>query len=111
MMARACCLLSAVPDSAGVKEKTMTEKNETVTIELAGSIKMKLAEQISRRMIEFGKDPENLNGFELGFELPTGWPADKGVEVTVAQLTVLAHELKMQIEICDLNMSPMKKES
>jgi len=84
---------------------------ETVIVEMNGSDRIRLANQISDRMKELGYSRSGYAQIELGFELPLNWPAAEGCEITLAQLTVLAYKLKMRIIIADLNMAPATSEA
>lgn len=70
--------------------------------------KMKLALQISEQMrkLGFGGDTSKL---DLGFVLPEDWPADMKDQPTMAHLVVVAHKLKMNIIISDIDLYPDKK--
>ena len=78
---------------------------EMVTGVLDHSNRLKLYGQITGRMEQLGHNPVDYAALDLGFELPAGWPLDVNAQPTLAQLTVIAFKLKMNIEIADLNLS------
>ena len=85
----------------------MHEPNERVIIELSPEGRMRLSSQILRRMQEMGFKGFRYDALDLGFHLPTEWPDDPSIEITHAQLVVLAARLDMRLTIGDANFSPM----
>ncbi len=85
----------------------MPEANELIVIDLPPEARMRLSSQILLRMEEMGLKPFQYDALELGFHLPAEWPDDPGVEITLAQLVVLATKLKMRLTMADANLSPM----
>ncbi len=85
----------------------MSEPNERIVIELSPEGRMRLSSQILRRMKEMGFTSFRYDALDLGFHLPTEWPDDPAVEITHAQLVVLATKLNMRLTIADANLSPM----
>jgi hypothetical protein len=82
---------------------------ERVKIELTMEGRLRLANQITARLIELGYEQQEP-GYEvldLGFELDSIWPLEG--EILLSQLVVLAAKLNMQIIIGDINLSPMPK--
>ena len=78
---------------------------EIVTVALERNNRLKLQGQVTARMEQLGYKPVDFESLDLGFELPVGWPVDVNAQATLAQLTVIACKLKMNIEIADLNLS------
>lgn len=72
-----------------------------VKIELSTIGRIRLSEQIRVRMEALGYKAYDYHKLGLGFDLPITWPADKDSELTLAQLTVLAVKLKMNLFIND----------
>ena len=89
----------------------MPEPNEIVVIELSPEGRMRLSNQILRRMEDMGLLPFRYDALELGFHLPLGWPDDPKVEITLAQLAVLMNKLNMRLTIGELNAAPMPAKS
>lgn len=87
----------------------MPDKNEMVTIEMAGSDRLRLYGQITGRMERLEYNPCDYGALNLGFELPANWPEDKDAQPTMAQLVVVARKLKMRIVIDNLNLVPLKE--
>ncbi len=85
----------------------MPEPNETVVINLPPEARMRLNNQILRRMKEMGLTPFLYDALDLGFHLPAQWPTDPAVEITLAQLVVLTTKLEMRLTIADANLSPL----
>ena len=85
----------------------MPEPNELIVIELSPVGRLRLSAQIFRRMEELRLIPFRYDALDLGFHLPAGWPDDPAVELTMAQLTVLMHKLKMRLTISELNAAPL----
>ena len=85
----------------------MPEPNELIVIELPPSARMRLSNQILRRMEEMGFKGFQYNALDLGFHLPAEWPDDPSVDITMAQLAVLAIKLKMRLTIGSLNFPPL----
>lgn len=77
---------------------------ETVVIELTPEGRMRLDRQVGDRMERLGFRRCDYAALDLGFHLPLNWPADTGCEVTLGQLVVLGHKLKMRIIIDNLNL-------
>lgn len=91
-------------------EKVKRDKNETVIVELVHEARLRLYSQITAQMESKGLNSADFNQLGLGFELPAGWPVDVNSQPTLAQLTVIAKKLDMQIIINDLNLYPRKDE-
>jgi len=87
----------------------MRDKNEIVTIEMATGDRLRLDTQLADQMEKLGYGRYGYNKLGLGFDLPLNWPADKDLEITFAQLTVLAVKLRMKIIITNLDMVPRKE--
>ena len=85
----------------------MSEPNERIVIDLPPAARMRLSSQILRRMEEMGFKGFQYGALDLGFHLPAEWPDDPAVEITHAQLVVLATKLNMRLTIADVNFSPM----
>ena len=83
--------------------------NETVKVILERDIRLRLDCQINDRMRAKGLAAYDYNTLDLGFKLEPKWPADMNCEVTLAQLTVVAHALDMQIEITNLDLLKVKE--
>lgn len=81
---------------------------EIVKIELTPSGRLSLANQIKMRMLEI-LQYDFYYVLDLGFELNETWPLEG--EILLSQLVVIAHKLKMQITIGDVNLSPFRGES
>ena len=84
----------------------MSDKNETVIIEMVTDARLRLYGQITARMEKLGYNPSDYGSLNLGFDLPPAWPADRDSEITMAQLIVLAHKLRMRLIIDNLNLVP-----
>jgi len=87
----------------------MPDKNEIISIDLSSEGKLRLYSHVTAQMERLGYNPMDYGSLHLGFELPAGWMVDIKCEVTLAQLTVLAVKLKMQITISDLNIFERKE--
>jgi len=85
----------------------MLEPNEIVVILLSPEGRMRLSNQILRRMEDMGLTPFRYDALDLGFHLSAAWPTDPAVEITLAQLVVLMQKLNMRLTIADLNAAPM----
>ncbi len=83
------------------------DNNQIVVIDLPPEARMRLSNQILRRMEGMGLAAFNYDALELGFHLRAEWPTDPAVEITLAQLVVLTTKLKMRLTIADANLSPM----
>lgn len=84
---------------------------ERVTVELSTAGRIRLSEQIRVRMEAMHYTAYDYRKLGLGFDLPITWPADKDSELTLAQLTVLAVKLNMNILISDygIDLIPAKE--
>jgi len=78
------------------------DKNQTIAVELNNSDRLKLDCQIRERLKLLGYESENVLDLKLGCELAEGWPLTG--PVTLAELTIVAYKLKMQIVISNLDM-------
>ena len=87
----------------------IVDENETVVLDMSSEGRLRLYGQITGQMEKLGYNPVDFASLDLGFELPAGWPVDMNAQPTLAQLTVLAHKLKMRITISDLNLAPRKE--
>jgi len=87
----------------------MSDKGETVIIEMAAGDRLRLDAQIADRMEQLGFGRFRFDKLGLGFDLPASWPADMNSQLTISQLTVLAWKLKMRIIIDNLNLIPLKE--
>ena len=85
----------------------MSEPNELIVIELSREGRMRLSNQILRRMEEMGLTPFHYGALGLAFHLPVDWPLNPAVEITMAQLAELTGKLNMRLTIGNLNFSPM----
>lgn len=85
----------------------MHEPNERIVIDLPPEARMRLSNQILRRMEEMGLTAFRYDALNLGFHLRAEWPTDPAVEITLAQLVVLTTKLNMRLTIADANLSPM----
>lgn len=88
----------------------MSDENEIVSIEIMPAKRMELDRQISEAMNAKGFADGAYRHLGLGFTLPLDWPDGKDVEITMAQLVVLAKKLDLKIVISDLCMVPRKKD-
>ena len=88
----------------------MKEAHEILTVKLERDDRLKLYSQITERMKEKGYDPMRWDSMHLGFHLPAEWPVDEKCQPTLAQLTVIAVKLEMDLEITRLNLYPRKKD-
>jgi hypothetical protein len=79
--------------------------SEIVKIELLSPDKMMLSNQITTRMTMLGLGAD-INKLDLGFTLPENWPIDLNDQPTLAQLTVVARKLKMNIVISSIDLYP-----
>ena len=79
----------------------MADENEIVKIEMTTLGRVQLGEQILAQMEAKGFKAYDYRALELGFELPITWPTDPRLEVTLAQLVVLAQKLDMHVVIID----------
>ena len=82
---------------------------DSVVIDMSSEGRLRLYGQVTAQMEKLGYNPVDYASLYLGFELPAGWPVDMNALPTLAQLTVLAHKLKMRITISDLNLAPRKE--
>ncbi len=87
----------------------MSDRNEIVTVDLAGDNKITLYGHITSRMEELGFNPCDYSELELGIPLPVDWPADQDDSPTLAELVIVARKLKMKIIIGKITMVPMKQ--
>jgi len=83
---------------------------EMVNLDLTARRKMEIGNAIRQRLQEFfgGDDMSKLS---LGFKLPEKFLQIDGPQPTLAQLTVLAQKLQMQIRITHLEIEPFEVES
>lgn len=89
----------------------MRDENQIVSIEMVPIKRMELDGQISEAMKAKGFAEGEYDKLGLGFELPEGWPGlDEDIEITMAQLVVLAQKLDLRIVINDLCMMPRRKD-
>lgn len=86
----------------------MADENEIVVIELVTADRIMLSEQILAAMQARGHAAYNYRSLDLGFDLPTSWPAGIESELTMAQLVILARKLDLRIVINGLIMVPNK---
>ncbi len=86
----------------------MSEKNEGVVIEMLTIDRIRLSEQIYKRMQELGLKPYDYESLDLGFDLPITWPADKDSELLLSTVVVVARKLKMRIIIGKIELEPLK---
>jgi len=82
--------------------------NEIVVIELVTADRIMLSEQILNAMRAKGYTAYNYRALDLGFDLPTSWPANIESELTLAQLVILAGKLDLRIVINSLIVVPHK---
>lgn len=85
----------------------MHEPNELIVIDLSPEARMRLSNQILRGMKDMGLAPFFYKALDLGFDLPIGWPLGPAIEITLAQLIVLAKRLNMRFTIGDGHFAPM----
>ena len=86
----------------------MSDKLETVAIDMVTGDRLRLSNQIYSRMEQMGFNAYDYKSLNLGFELPASWPADIDSQPTLAQLVVLAHKLKMRLVISNLDLVARK---
>ena len=88
----------------------MAKGKERVIIDLNHNSRVRLFGRLTAAMHRKGLRSTDTASLDLGFELPAAWPTDPDHEVTLAQLTVLAGKLDMQIVINGLDMIEAESE-
>jgi len=85
--------------------------NELIKIRLNQEQRFKLSSEIRKAMRAGGVGPLDYDRLDLGFHLPINWPDDPVCEITLAQLTVIARKLGMDLVIDDIRLLMPKVKS
>ena len=87
----------------------MSDRNEIVKLQMTPRCVTELNCALAGRMEQIGHHAFDYEALDLGFELPAHWPANKDNPATLAQLTVLAYKLEMEIRITNISLVPQEQ--